>query len=75
MEKIEKNGNILDEVLYKIKKIIGIKNFNNTKILIDKDDKLPLDITLKSDVILVACVPEDDDTVYQQLPLEEELAV
>ena len=75
MEKIDKNGNILDEVLYKIKKIIGIKNFNDTKILIDKDYKLPLHITLKSDVILIACVTKDDDKFYQQLPLEEELAV
>ena len=75
MKKIGKNGNILDEVLYKIKKIIGIKNFNDTEILIDKDNKLPLDITLKSDVILVACVTEDDNKFYQQLPLEEELAV
>ena len=75
MEKIDEDSNILDKVLYNIKKIIGIENFNDTKILIDKDDKLPLDITSKSDVILIACVIKDDDKFYQQLPLEEALAV
>ena len=75
MEKIDKDSNILDKVLYNIKKIIGIENFNDTKILIDKDDKLPLDITSKSDVILIACVIKGDDKFYQQLPLEEALAV
>ena len=62
MKKIDGNGNILDKVLYKIKKIISIENFNDTKILlIDKDDKLPLHITFKSDVILIGCVIKDDD--------------
>ena len=65
----------MDKVLYKIKKIIGIENFNDTKILIDKDDKLPLHITFKSNVILIACVIKDDDKFYQQLPLEKALAV
>ena len=75
MKKIDGNGNILDKVLYKIKKIIGIENFNDTKILIDKDDKLPLDITLKSDAIIIACVIKDDNKFYQRIPLEEALAV
>ena len=38
---------MLDKVLNKIKEIIGIKNFDDTKILMDADDKLPDDITLK----------------------------
>ena len=38
---------ILDKVLDKIKEIIDRKKFDNTKILIYTDDKLPDDITLK----------------------------
>ena len=38
---------MLDKVLSKIKEIIGIKNFDDIKILMDADDKLPDDITLK----------------------------
>ena len=34
-------------MLCKIKEIIGIEKFDNTEILIDTDDKLPDDITLK----------------------------
>ena len=34
-------------MLHKIKKIIGIEKFDKTKILIDKDNKLPDNITLK----------------------------
>ena len=34
-------------MLGKIKEIIGIEKFDNTEILIDTDDKLPDDITLK----------------------------
>ena len=39
--------NVLDKVLGKIKETFGIENFGNTKILIDTEDKLPDDITLK----------------------------
>ena len=38
---------MLDNVLDKIKEIIGIEKFDDTKILIDTDGKLPSDITLK----------------------------
>ena len=34
------DGNILDIVLVKIKQIIGIKKFHDTKILIETEDKL-----------------------------------
>ena len=37
------NYNILDKVLDKIKEITGIEKFDDTKILIDTDDKLILD--------------------------------
>ena len=37
------NYNILDKVLDKIKEIKGIEKFDDTKILIDTDDKLILD--------------------------------
>ena len=37
------NYNILDKVLVQIKEITGIKKFDDTKILIDADDKLILD--------------------------------
>ena len=46
---------VLDRVLDKIKDIIGIEKFYGTKILIDTDDKLPDDITLKNVVILMTC--------------------
>ena len=38
-----------------IKKIIGIEKLDDTKILIDMDDKLPDDITLKNVVMLMTC--------------------
>ena len=42
----------LDKVFNKIKVIIGIEIFDNTKILINTYNKLPDDITLKYVVIL-----------------------
>ena len=41
------DGNILDKVLVKIKQIIGIKKFHDTKILIETEDKLYNNITLR----------------------------
>ena len=46
--------------------IIDIKEFENTKILIETDDKLPGDITLKNVAILMACVIKDDGKFYPQ---------
>ena len=45
-------------MLDKIKESIGIydKKYDDTKILIDTDDKLPDDITLKNVAILVTCI-------------------
>ena len=63
---------LLDKVLDKIKEIIGIEKFDDTKILIDKDDELPDDITLKNVVILLTCVIKDGK-FYPQILLEEAL--
>ena len=43
---------MLDKVLDKIKEILVIEKFDNTKILIDADDKLPNDITLRNVLII-----------------------
>ena len=63
----------LDKVLGKIKEIIGIEKFNDTKILIDTDDKLLDDINLKNVVILMTYVIKDDGKFYSQPFLEEAL--
>ena len=43
---------MVEKVLHKIKEIRDIKNFNNIKILINADDKLLYDITLKRHELL-----------------------
>ena len=62
-----------DIVLDRIKKIIGIEKFDNTKILIEIDDKSPDDITLKNAVILMTFVVKDGNRFFPQLFLEEAL--
>lgn len=47
---------ILDEVLNKIKMIISIEKYDDTKILIEIDDKLPDGVTLKNAVILIGAM-------------------
>ena len=64
---------ILDRVLDKIIKIIGIGKFDDRKILIETDNKLPDDIILKNVVILINCVIEDGDKFYSQIFSEEAL--
>ena len=66
---------MLDKVLNKIKEIIGIEKSGNTKILIDKEDKLPNDIILKNVAILITCVINDDNKFYRQLFLGKALFV
>ena len=61
------DGNILDKVLDKNKSIIGIEKFDDTKILIDTDSKLPDDITIKNFVILITWIIKDDGNFYPQL--------
>ena len=46
------HDNILLKVLDKIRKIIFTEKFDITKTLIETDDKLPHDITLKNVIIL-----------------------
>lgn len=69
------NDCLLYKVLYKIKETIGIEKFDDSKILIDKDDKLPDYITLKDVVILITCIIKDDHKFYLEISLEEALFV
>ena len=57
---------MLDKVLkkHRVKEIIGVEKFDNTKILIDTDDELPDDITLKYVVISMACIIKDENKFY-----------
>ena len=62
------------KVLHKIQKIMDIEKFDDIKLLIDADDKLPDDISLKNVVILITCVIKDGDKFYPQLFSEDVLA-
>ena len=64
---------MLGKVLNKIKEILGIEKFDDTKILIDTDDKLSDDVTLKYVVIFITYVIKDDDNFYPQIFSEEAL--
>ena len=57
---------MLDKVLkkHRVKEIIGVEKFDNTKTLIDTDDELPDDITLKYVVISMACIIKDENKFY-----------
>ena len=63
---------ILDKILDKTERIV-IEKLDNISILIDTDDKLQNDITLKNDLILITCVIKDGDKFYPQLFSEEAL--
>ena len=67
------NDYMLNKVLDKIKETIDIVKFDDTKILIDTDDKLPDYITFKNVVILITYVIKDDAKFYTQIFLEEAL--
>ena len=58
---------ILEKVLDRVKQIIGIEKYDNTKILLDTNDKFPEKITLKSVVVLKTCVIRYDDKFFPQL--------
>ena len=64
---------LLDKVLEKLKEILHIEKFDNTKILIDTDNKLPVDITLKNIMILMTSVIKNGGKFYPQLFSEETL--
>ena len=55
---------MLVKVLDKIKEIIGIEKFDDTKVLIDSHDELPDKITLEIVAILMTCVIKDDGKFY-----------
>ena len=57
---------MLERVLDKITEIIGIENFDNTKILIDTNGQLPQDITWKNVVILMTCIINNDGKFYRK---------
>ena len=50
------DNNMLDKVLDKIKEIISIQKIDDSRILIDTDNKLLDDITLKNVVILMTSI-------------------
>ena len=60
---------MLDGVLDKIKMIIGIAKFDDTKILIDANYKLAHEVTLKN-VILISFIIKDNDKFYPLLFLK-----
>ena len=70
------NNNILNKALHKIKMMIDIKRFDDTKILIHIDDKVADKVTLKKFVISIACIIKDDDEdeFCPKMFLEEALA-
>ena len=51
---------IVDKALNRIKEIIGTEKFDDTKISVDTDDKLPDNITVTNVVILTTCVIKED---------------
>ena len=66
---------MLDKVLDKNKEKLGIEKFDDTQILVDADDKLPVDVTFKNVSILMTCVIRNDGKFYPQRLLEEALLI
>ena len=58
-----------------MKEMISFERFDDTKMLIDTDDKLPDDITFKNVVVLMTCVIRDGNKFYSQIFSEEILYV
>ena len=67
--------NMIDKFLHKFLQIfaICIEKCDDANILIEADDKLPDDITLKNVIILITCAIKDGDKFYPQILLEEVL--
>ena len=57
---------MLDKVLDKIEMILGIEKFDDAKILIDMDDKLFSEVTLKN-VVLIFHIIKDYGKFYPQI--------
>ena len=53
------------ELLDKIEEIMGIEKFDYTKMLIDTDDKLPDDITLKNVMLWITCDIKGNDKLIR----------
>ena len=67
------DDNILDQVLDKIKEIVGFEKFDDNKKWIETDEDIRPDyITLKN-VALITCIIQDGDKSYPQLVLQEAL--
>ena len=58
-----------------MKEMISFERFDDTKMLIDTDDKLPDDITFKNVAVLMTCVIKDVNKFYPQIFSEETLYV
>ena len=56
---------ILHKVLDGIKEIISTEKLDDTKLLIDTNDKLPDDITLINVMILMTCVIQYDGKLHR----------
>ena len=61
-------------MLEKVKEIIGIEQFGDTKISIHTNNKLLDDISFKNVVILMTCIIKVYSKFYLQMFLEEALA-
>ena len=66
---------MLNKALEKIQNITSIEKLDETKILINTDNKLPDDVTLKNVLISMICIIRDVDKYYPQFFLEEALYV
>ena len=64
---------MLNKVLGKIKETLSVGKFDDTKTLIDPDDKLPNDIALRKAVILMTCVIKDGNKFYPRIFLDHAL--
>ena len=69
------DDNMIDKFLHKCLQIfaICIEECDDTNILIETDDKLPDDITLKNVIVLITCALKDGGKFYPQIYLEEAL--
>ena len=67
------NDYMLDKVLDKIKETRGTAKFDDTKIFVDRYDKLTDYITLTNVVILITCVIKDNAKFYPKIYLEKAL--
>ena len=64
---------MVEKVLYKIKEVLDIENFDGSIILINRKDRLSKDITLKRVAILMTCVIRNGNKFYPQMFLDHAL--